>query len=145
MSFWFHCFDKITNKIISEFLQWNFLYPPGGFLEAFWVFLCASLFMIFHTKSPGSPKSFHEAPRKLQKNSGQKSRNNSVGIFVQTMKPKGHYEINWPLATYFFVWAERKRSRAKPSWKFFSSSYGPSQLGSDSSLVGTYCGTFAGD
>ena len=30
-----------------------------------------------------------------------------------------------------------KRSRAKPSWKYFSSSYGSSQLGSDSSLVST--------
>ena len=36
--------------------------------------------MILHTKSPG-----------------QKSRKNFVGIFVQTMKPKGHFEINWPL------------------------------------------------
>ena len=97
MSLWFHRLDKITNEIISEFLPWNFLYLPGGFLEAFWGFLQASLFMILHTKSPGSPKSFHEAPRKLQKNSGQKSRNNFVGIFVQTMKPKGHFEINWPL------------------------------------------------
>ena len=59
MSFWFHCLDKI--------LPWNFLYLPGGFLEAFWGFLQAYLFMILHTKSPGSPKSFHEAPRKLQK------------------------------------------------------------------------------
>jgi hypothetical protein len=50
--------------------------------------------MILHTKSPGSPKSFQEAPRKLQKNSGQKSRNNFVGIFVQTIIPKGHFEIN---------------------------------------------------
>ena len=98
MSLWFHRLDKITNEIISEFLPWNFLYLPGGFLEAFWGFLQASLFMILHTKSPRSPKSFHEAPRKLQKNSGQKSRNNFVGIFVQTMKPKGHFEINWPLA-----------------------------------------------
>ena len=98
MSFWFHRLDKITNENISEFLPWIFFYLPGGFLEAFWGFLQASLFMILHTKSPGSPKSFHEAPRKLQKNSGQKSRNNFVGIFVQTMKPKGHFEINWPLS-----------------------------------------------
>ena len=97
MSLWFHRLDKITNEIISEFLPWNFLYLPGGFLEAFWGFLQASLFMILHTKSQGSPKSFHEAPRKLQKNSGQKPRNNFVGIFVQMMKPKGHFEINWPL------------------------------------------------
>ena len=81
---------------------WNFLYLPGGFLEAFWGFLQASLFMILHTNSPGSPKSFHEAPKKLQKNSGQKSRNNFVVIFVQTMKPKGHFEINWPLKVVFF-------------------------------------------
>ena len=29
-------------------------------------------------------------------------------------------------------------SRAEPSWKFFSSSYGSSQLGSDSSLLTTF-------
>jgi len=50
--------------------------------------------MILNNKSPGSPKSFQEAPRKLQKNSGQKSRNNFVGIFVQTIIPKRHFEIN---------------------------------------------------
>ena len=33
--------------------------------------------------------------------------------------------------------AERKRSRTEPSWKTFSSSYGSSQLGSNSSLIGT--------
>ena len=38
-----------------------------------------------------------EAYRKPQKISGQKSRNNFVGIFVQTIIPKGHFEINWPL------------------------------------------------
>jgi hypothetical protein len=36
--------------------------------------------MILLTKSPGSPKSFQEAPRKLQKISGLKSRNIFVGI-----------------------------------------------------------------
>jgi hypothetical protein len=50
--------------------------------------------MILPTTSPGSPKSFQEALRKLQKNSGQKSRNNFVGIFVQTIIPKGHFENN---------------------------------------------------
>ena len=97
MSLWFHRLDKKPTKLFLDFCPGFFLYLPGGFLEAFWGFLQASLFMILHTKSPGSPKSFHEAPRKLQKNSGQKSRNNFVGIFVQTVKPKGHFEINWPL------------------------------------------------
>ena len=53
--------------------------------------------MILLTKSPGSSKSFQEAPRKLQKKSGQKSRNNFVGFLEEVLTPKGHFEINWPL------------------------------------------------
>jgi hypothetical protein len=36
------------------------------------------------TKSQGSPESFQKAPRKLQKISGQKSRNDCVGILEET-------------------------------------------------------------
>ena len=53
--------------------------------------------MILLTKSPGSSKSFQEAPRKVQKISGQKYRNNSVGFLEEVLTPKGHLEINWPL------------------------------------------------
>ena len=53
---------------------------PGSFLGFEW----PSLFMILLTKSPGNTKSFQEAPRKLQKNSGQKSRSNFVGILDET-------------------------------------------------------------
>ena len=53
--------------------------------------------MILLTKSPGSPKSFQEAPRKLQKISGQKFRNIFVGILDKTDFSLGHSEINWPL------------------------------------------------
>ena len=35
-------------------------------------------------------------------------------------------------------WVKKVTSRAEPSWKSFSSSYGSSQLGSDSSLIFTY-------
>ena len=31
---------------------------------------------------------------------GQKFSNFFVGILVQTMTPKGHFEINWPLPSY---------------------------------------------
>jgi hypothetical protein len=50
--------------------------------------------MILLTKSPESSKSFQEAPRKLQKKSGQKSRNNFVGFLEEVLTPKGHFEIN---------------------------------------------------
>jgi hypothetical protein len=50
--------------------------------------------MILLTKSPGSSKSFQEAPRKLQKNSGQKSGKNFVGFLEEVLTPKGHFEIN---------------------------------------------------
>ena len=46
-----------------------------------------------HTKFLGSPKTFQEAPRKLQKFSGQKSRNNFVGILEETVISEGHFEI----------------------------------------------------
>jgi hypothetical protein len=42
------------------------LYLPEGFLEAFWGFLQASLFMILLTKSPESSKSFQEAAKRNQ-------------------------------------------------------------------------------
>jgi hypothetical protein len=55
--------------------------------------------MTLLTKSPGSPKSFREAPRKLQKKSGQNSRNIFVGLLDETDFSKGHFEINGPLAS----------------------------------------------
>ena len=53
--------------------------------------------MILLTKSPGRPKSFQEAPRKLQKIAGRKPFNIFVAFLVETMTPKKHFEINWPL------------------------------------------------
>jgi hypothetical protein len=49
--------------------------------------------MILLTKSPGSSKSFQEAPRKVQKISGQKYRNNSVGFLEEVLTPKGHLKL----------------------------------------------------
>ena len=98
MSFWFHCLDKNTNKIISGFLSWVFFVASWGLHGSFLGLPAGFLAYDITYQVPGSPKSFHDAPRKLQKNSGQKSRNNFVGIFVQTMKPKRHFQINWPLA-----------------------------------------------
>ena len=38
-------------------------------------------------------KSFQEAPRKVHKILGQKSRNNFVGFLEEVLTPKGHFEI----------------------------------------------------
>ena len=73
--------SKIPTKLFPNFCLENFC----SFLEAFLGFLQASLFMMLLTKSPGSPKSFQEPPRKLQKISRQKFRNNFVGILVETI------------------------------------------------------------
>ena len=70
-------------------LPGSFLGLPVGFL----------IFKILLTKSPGSSKSFQEAPRKLQKNSGQNPGNNFVGFLEEVFTPKGHFEINWPLSS----------------------------------------------
>jgi hypothetical protein len=74
--------SKITTKLFLDFCpeilctflgaSWKLLGLPVGFL------------IYDFTKSPGSPKSFQEAPRKLQKISGQKSRNNFVAILGQS-------------------------------------------------------------
>jgi hypothetical protein len=50
--------------------------------------------MILLTKSPGSLKSYQEAPRKVQKISGQKFKNNSVGFLEEVLTPKIHFEMN---------------------------------------------------
>ena len=47
-----------------------------------------------------------------------------------------HFELNEKRSRAELSW---KRAPAEPSWKSFSSSYGSSQLGSDSSLVTIYC------
>ena len=63
-------------------------------MEALWA--AWGLSMKYHKQGSlqEASKSFQEAPRKVQKISLQKFRNNFVGNFVQTMKPKGHFEIN---------------------------------------------------
>jgi hypothetical protein len=75
----------------------NFFVASWGLPGSFLSFL-GDLVSNIINKDEGSlkeaPKSFQEAPRKLQKNSGQKSGNNFVGILEEVFGPKGHSEIN---------------------------------------------------
>ena len=93
MSLWNDSFFQNTNEIVSGFLPWNFLYLTGDFLEAFWGLGLPVGFFVYNITYVVSPQ---EAPRKLQKNSGQKSRNNFVDILEETVISYGHNKINWP-------------------------------------------------
>ena len=87
MSLWNYSFIQNTNEIISGFLPWIFLQLPGGFLEASWKLfeLPGDLVSNIINKEAEAPKSFQEAPRKVKKISGQKSRNNFIGILDETI------------------------------------------------------------
>ena len=78
---------KIPTKLFLDFCPEFFC----SFLRASWKLFGLSGDLVSLQEAP---KSFQEAPRKVQKISGQKSRNNFVGIFVITIIPKGHFEIN---------------------------------------------------
>ena len=95
--FGFIVWTKLPTKLFLNFCPEIFC----TFLGASWKLFGASCklpCLWYYIPSPQeAQRASMKPPRKLQKNSGQKSRNNFVGIFVQTMKPKGHFEINWPL------------------------------------------------
>ena len=98
MSFWYYCLDKIATKLFLDFCPEIFCI----FLGASWKLFGASCrlpCLWYYILSPQeAQRASMKPPGSYEKNLGQKSRNNFVGIFVQTMKPKGHFEINWPLA-----------------------------------------------
>ena len=75
-------FPRFCPEIFCTFLgaSWKLFELPGDLVSN-----------ILNKEAYRKPQ---KAPRKVQKISGQKFRNNFVGNFVQTMKPKGHFEIN---------------------------------------------------
>ena len=95
--FGFIVWTKLPTKLFLNFCPEIFC----TFLVASWKLFGASCrlpCLWYYILSPQeAQRASMKPPRKLQKTSGQKSRNNFVGIFVQTMKPKRHFEINWPL------------------------------------------------
>ena len=103
---------QLISKCSFGFIVWTKL-PTKLFLnfcpEIFCTFLGASCrlpCLWYYILSPQEDqRASMKPPGSYKKNSGQKSRNNFVGIFVQTMKPKGHFEINWPLEGYA-IWAQ---------------------------------------
>ena len=82
MSFW------------SENFFLKFFVASLGIPGSFWGLPVGFLMYDITYYVPRKPKKLPGSPLKAKKNSGQKSRNNFVGIFVQTIIPKGHFEIN---------------------------------------------------
>ena len=64
---------------------------PGNFLG----FQQPSLFMILLTKSPGSPKSFQQAPKKLQKITGQNFSLPSTLLFEPSPLKYSQEHLDW--------------------------------------------------
>ena len=95
--FGFIVWTKLPTKLFLNFCPEIFC----TFLGASWKLFGASCrlpCLWYYILSPQeAQRASMKPPGSYKKNSGQKSRNNFVGIFVQTMKPKGHFEINWPL------------------------------------------------
>ena len=104
--------SKIPTKLLPDFCPEIFC----SFLGAYWKLLGASCRLpclwYYLLSPPGSSKSFQEAPRKLQKISGQKLGNNFVGILEEVFRPKGHFEINWPLGCFYVHNTAGKDSKA---------------------------------
>ena len=76
MSLWCHHFDQISNENIVRI---------------------SALLMILHIKSIESPKKLQRSPQEAKKFQGRNPYNIFVAILVETMTPKRHFEINWPL------------------------------------------------
>ena len=95
--------QKITSKTYSSKLV--LLLRSEGDLVLLVVpkLLCGFLrlhYLWCYSLSPQkAPASFQEAPRKLQKFQGKNPYNILIAILVETMLPKRHFKINWPLAT----------------------------------------------
>ena len=81
---------KIPTKLFVDFCPEFFC----SFLGASWKLFGLPGDLVFNIKNKEAYRKPEKASRKVQKISGQKSRNNLVGIFVQTILPKGHFEIN---------------------------------------------------
>ena len=88
--------SKIPTKIFLEF--WPEIFC--SFLGASWKLFGLPGDLVSNTinKEYWKPKKPPGSPKKLQKISGQKSRNIFVGILDETDFSWGHFEINWPLA-----------------------------------------------
>ena len=97
--FGFIVWTKLPTKLFLNFCLEIFCF----FLGASWKLFGASCrlpWLWYYILSPQEAQRASMKPQgSYKKNLGQKSRNNFAGIFVQTMKPKGHFEINWPLET----------------------------------------------
>ena len=81
--------SKIPTKLFLDFCP-EFFY---SFLGASWKLFGLPGDLVFNIINKKAYRKPQKASRK-PKISGQKSRNNFVGIFVQTIIPKGHFDIN---------------------------------------------------
>ena len=98
MSFWCHRFDQNTNEKFDKFLPYNLKSGQINKTKALSYniqsFIYDYMGYSMYQRHYGVPLSYYLTTFQII---GQKFSNFFVGILVQTMTPKGHFEINLPL------------------------------------------------
>ena len=95
MFFWCHRLDQNTNEKIWQIsaleskIWWN-QQDKGTFLQYYNLHIIYGLFNVSYDLT-----TFQIL--------GQKFAKFFVGILVQTITPKGHFEINWPIASHYLI------------------------------------------
>ena len=91
MSFWCHRFDQNSNENIVRISALKLFVASLGFPGDL-------LSNIINKKAYRKPQTAAGKPQGIFKNvQGRIPYNISVGLLVETMTPKRHFEINWPL------------------------------------------------
>jgi hypothetical protein len=84
-----------VSKLLPKNQQNYFWISALIFFAASWLLPGNLVSNIINKEAYRKPqKASRKPPRKVQKISGQKSRNNFVGFFEEVLTPKGHFEIN---------------------------------------------------
>ena len=97
MSFWYYCLDKIPTRLFLDFCldffysflgaSWKLFHLPGDLV-------CNFINKEAYRKPQKASRKPHLSFRKFH---GRNPYNILVAILIETMTPKGHFEINWPL------------------------------------------------
>ena len=99
MSFWCHRFDQNSNENIVKIPALKFFVASWGFPGSCFGLSGDLVSNIINKETYRKPQKLPGSPKEAIKNfQGRNPCNIFVAIWVETMTPKKHFEINLPLA-----------------------------------------------